>query len=128
MKFIKIAALSAVLAVALGAFGAHTLKSLLSPESLASFETGVRYHFYHTFALLFVGIFYHFFPSKTLTIAGGSFIAGICCFSGSLYLLSTRVLFGLENVSILGPVTPIGGLLFIVGWIYVFIAARKIKS
>lgn len=127
MRFIKIAALSAALAVALGAFGAHSLKSVLGPDQLLIFETGVRYHFYHSFALLFAGLLSHFFPSRTLTIACGSFIAGICCFSGSLYLLSTRTIIGLENVSMLGPITPVGGLLFIIGWIYVFLAARKIK-
>src|SRR5688572_14092597 len=118
MKFIRIAAISGALAVMLGAFGAHSLKALLTPEQLQVFETGVRYQFYHTLALLFTGMFYTTQPSKALNMAGSSFLAGIICFSGSLYLLSTRSLLGIENLSLLGPVTPLGGLLFIVGWVF----------
>lgn len=128
MKFIRIAAVSGVIAVVLGAFGAHSLKSMLTPELMQTFETGVKYQFYHTIALLFTGLFMNFFPSKTLNMAAISFIAGICCFSGSLYLLATRSLLGIENTAILGPVTPIGGLLFIVGWILLFIAAGRAKK
>lgn len=126
MKFIRFAAISGALAVMLGAFGAHSLKALLTPEQLQVFETGVRYQFYHTLAILFTGLFATQYPSKALNIAGTSFLAGIICFSGSLYLLSIRSLIGLENLTILGPVTPIGGLLFIIGWIYLIVAVRKI--
>lgn len=128
MKFIRIAAISGILAVVLGAFGAHSLKKVLGPDQLQAFETGVRYQFYHTFALLFIGLLMMSHPSKALNIAGGSFLAGIFCFSGSLYLLSTRSLLGIENLSMLGPVTPLGGLLFIMGWIFVLVAVKKIKT
>jgi uncharacterized membrane protein YgdD (TMEM256/DUF423 family) len=127
MKFIRFAAISGVIVVALGAFGAHSLKAVLSPEQLQTFETGVRYQFYHTLALLFVGLLMNTYPSKTLNMAGGSFLAGIICFSGSLYLLATRSLLGIENLTLLGPVTPIGGLLFIIGWVFVILATKKME-
>lgn len=125
MKFIRIAAISGALAVMLGAFGAHSLKALLSPEQLQTFETGVRYQFYHTFALLFTGWLATTRPSKLINMAGASFVAGICCFSGSLYILSVRSLLGIENLSLIGPVTPIGGLFFIIGWILLLGASKK---
>ena len=128
MKFIRIAAILGALTVALGAFGAHSLKALLSSEQLQVFETGVRYQFYHTLALLFTGLFGINYPSKALNMASGSFIAGICCFSGSLYLLSIRSVIGMENLTLIGPVTPIGGLFFIIGWIYVFLAVKKFQE
>ncbi len=128
MKFIRIAAISGIIAVVLGAFGAHSLKKVLDPGQLQAFETGIRYQFYHTFALFCTGLLMMSHPSKALNMAGGSFLAGIICFSGSLYLLSTRSLLGIENLSILGPVTPLGGLLFIMGWIFVLVAVKKIKT
>jgi len=125
MKFIRIAAISGALAVALGAFGAHSLKAVLDPDQLQTFETGVRYQFYHTLALLFVGLLMNSHPSKALNMAGTSFLVGICCFSGSLYLLATRSLLGIENLTILGPITPIGGLFFIIGWVFIALSLRR---
>jgi len=121
MKFIRIAAISGALAVIIGAFGAHTLKIHLLPEQLNSFETGVKYQFYHTIALLICGMLYRTTPSPKLKIAASSFIAGMIMFCGSIYLLSTRTLTGFENISWLGPVTPIGGILFILGWVFLFL-------
>ncbi len=108
-------ALLAALAVILGAFGAHALKEVLQPEQLATFETGVRYQMYHSFALLATGLLYAFRQTKSLRIATILFGVGILLFSGSIYLL----VFLKNNGVGLGPVgiiTPIGGLLFVAGW------------
>lgn len=106
-----IAAISGFLAVSLGAFGAHGLESVLTPERLATFQTGVDYHFIHTLALLGVGILMLRFPkNKPLRLSSYSFIGGIVVFSGSLYVLS------LSGISWLGAITPIGGLAFLFGW------------
>jgi uncharacterized membrane protein YgdD (TMEM256/DUF423 family) len=97
--------------VALGAFGAHALKARLSPEMLTVFETGVRYQMYHVFALLIVAAAIgQMGRAHLLVVAGWSFIAGIVLFSGSLYALT------LSGVGGLGAITPLGGLLFLIGW------------
>lgn len=111
-KFIITGAFVAALAVILGAFGAHALKEKLSPESLQTFETGVRYQFYHAFALLAVGILYKYFAGKLLQGAGILFICGIVLFSGSLYVLTV-----VQSIKWIGAVTPLGGLCFITGWV-----------
>ena len=87
-KIIAAAAFFGMTAVILGAFGAHKLKELLTPQMLASFETGVRYQMYHAFALLLVGLLYERLPHAQLNWAGGLFTGGIVLFSGSLYLLA----------------------------------------
>jgi uncharacterized membrane protein YgdD (TMEM256/DUF423 family) len=103
--------------VILGAFGAHGLRSRISPEQLQSFETGVRYQLAHALALLFIGLLASRSDMNGLRYATYLFMAGILLFSGSIYLLSTRELTGLDGwKSFLGPVTPIGGLLLIAGW------------
>lgn len=110
--FLFIGALLGGLAVALGAFGAHGLKSRLAPEKLVTFETGVRYHFYHSLALLAVGLVQMALPAAgTLALSGWLFLAGIALFSGSLYWLA------LGGPRWLGPVTPLGGLALIGGWL-----------
>jgi uncharacterized membrane protein YgdD (TMEM256/DUF423 family) len=117
-------ALFAAIAVILGAFGAHALKAIMHPEQLMIFETGVRYQFYHSFALLIAGIAYLSFPSKHLKQASSFFIIGILLFSGSLYAMT---LLSTQGVS-LGPVgiiTPIGGLFLIVGWILLLLGITK---
>jgi uncharacterized membrane protein YgdD (TMEM256/DUF423 family) len=109
--FLLIGAVLGFLGVALGAFGAHVLKSRLSPEMLAVFETGIRYHMYHTFAVLIVAAAIgHLGSARLLSLAGWFFFGGVLLFSGSLYALA------LSGVGILGAVTPIGGLLFLAGW------------
>jgi uncharacterized membrane protein YgdD (TMEM256/DUF423 family) len=105
----------AAIAVMLGAFGAHALKSLMAPDKLLVFETGVRYHFYHSFALLFVGILYHSFPAKQLRLATSFFVTGILLFSGSLYAISLLSITG-GSIGPVGILTPIGGVFFILGW------------
>ena len=111
-KHLTIAAFLGALSVLLGAFAAHTLKDHLEPQSLTTFETGVRYQFYHVFALALAGILYKEYPNKKLVSAGNLFILGIIFFSGSLYLLS---FFGAQFAWI-GAITPIGGVFFILGW------------
>jgi uncharacterized membrane protein YgdD (TMEM256/DUF423 family) len=111
-------ALLGAFAVILGAFGAHKLKLVLSPEQLQTFETGVKYHFYHVFAIAIVGLLWLKYPSSGWVWAGWFFVIGIVFFSGSLYLLANKETLGLSNVTkFIGPITPIGGLLFIVGWV-----------
>ncbi|MDB5209550.1 MAG: hypothetical protein JWQ30_377 [Sediminibacterium sp.] len=102
------------LSVMLGAFAAHTLKTYLDPQSLTSFETGVRYQFYHVFALALAGILYREFPDKKIIRAGTCFILGIVFFSGSLYVMA--FLGATSQFKWIGAITPIGGVLFILGW------------
>jgi uncharacterized membrane protein YgdD (TMEM256/DUF423 family) len=117
--FFVLGSLSALVAVALGAFAAHGLKSRLAPEMLAVFETGVRYQMYHALALLAAAWAYSKWPG-TMTSAGGwLFVAGTLLFSGSLYALA------LTGLRWLGPVTPLGGLAFLAGWACLAWAAWK---
>lgn len=119
-------ALFGALAVVLGAFGAHKLKELLDPAQLQTFETGVRYHFYHVFAMLFAAVLAMKYPQAGFDTAGWIFLAGIVLFSGSVYLLACRDLLHLGSFTrILGPVTPIGGLLFIAGWVMLAVKAWR---
>ena len=109
--FITLASLSGMLAVVFGAFGAHALRGKLDDQALKVFETAVQYHFYHTFALLVVGVIALNQPQTMLLKSSGwLFFIGILVFSGSLYLLS------LTGVRWLGAITPLGGLALIAGW------------
>lgn len=112
MNWTMIGAILGFLSVAAGAFGAHALKSALAPDRLEIFETAVRYQMYHSLALLAAG---SFGASK----AAWAFFLGIVVFSGSLYLLV------LTDRRALGAVTPIGGVLFLLGWIFLALAARR---
>jgi uncharacterized membrane protein YgdD (TMEM256/DUF423 family) len=109
--FITLASLSGMLAVAFGAFGAHALKNRLDDYAMGVFQTAVQYHFYHSLALLAVGIIALNHPQAALLRSSGwLFTLGIVVFSGSLYMLS------FSGLRWLGAVTPIGGLAFIAGW------------
>ena len=122
INYLRSGVLFALFAVVLGAFGAHGLKSMVEPDKVSIFETGVRYQFYHAFALLAVGLVMLHAPNSKLRMAGKLFTVGIFCFSGSLYLLAIREVFGLGGfTAVLGPITPIGGLIFIAGWGYFFL-------
>ena len=131
-KWLSTGFLFAALAVILGAFAAHSLKAYLGDSSndeiifkakidlqgLQNFETGVRYQMYHAFALMICGIIAKIYgESRSLKIAAILFILGIVFFSGSLYLLSTRDIIGMNSWKWLGPITPLGGACFIAGWI-----------
>lgn len=114
------------LAVILGAFGAHALKARLDPAALVSFETGVRYQFYHALALLLVGLLMPALPAGPWRAAAGCFLLGTLLFSGSIYLLSTRALLPFGSLRLLGPVTPLGGLLLLAGWVIVAVAGWRV--
>jgi uncharacterized membrane protein YgdD (TMEM256/DUF423 family) len=109
--FFGLGSVSAGLAVALGAFAAHGLRSRISPEALQTFETGARYHMYHALALLVVAWAATRWPGGAVTAAGWLFVAGTLLFSGSLYLLAVT------GMRVLGAITPFGGLAFILGWL-----------
>lgn len=115
--FLRTAAWLAAIAVALGAFGAHGLKKIVPPDTVSSFETGVRYQFYHIIALLITGILLEKFPGKWLLRAGYAFIIGILLFSGSLYLLTAIKATEQVGLQGIGIITPIGGVFFILGWV-----------
>ncbi|RYY54355.1 MAG: DUF423 domain-containing protein [Chitinophagaceae bacterium] len=113
------------LAVILGAFGAHKLKEIVPAETVNVFDTGVRYQFYHVFALIIVAILFDRFPGSALYWAGICFIIGIILFSGSLYiitLLKARESVGIKGFGIL---TPVGGLFFVAGWLLLFAGFLK---
>lgn len=120
--FLIIASVLLALAVILGAFGAHALKQMVPPESVNTFETGVKYQFYHAFALLITGMLYERYGGGSLLWAGYFFIGGIVLFSGSLYLLTLLKATNTVGLRGIGIITPIGGLLFIAGWIAMCIA------
>lgn len=115
----------AALAVILGAFGAHALKEVLTPDLLQSYETGVRYQFYHSFALLICGLAYAHKPSKLIRTASNLFVAGIILFSGSIYALVLLKSAGKIGLGGLGVLTPIGGVLFITAWLLFVIGLLK---
>ncbi|MFW5773778.1 MAG: DUF423 domain-containing protein [Tangfeifania sp.] len=107
------------LAVALGAFGAHGLKSQLSTDMMQTYKTGVEYHFYHALGLLLIGILAISFPSELIKWSAILLAAGILVFSGSLYVLAVT------GIKWLGAITPIGGLSFIAGWVLLFLAVWR---
>lgn len=108
------------IAVALGAFGAHGLKEILSDEMLDIYETGVTYHFYHAIGLLIIGLVsQHITDSTILQWSGWLMLSGIVIFSGSLYILS------ISDIRWLGAITPVGGLCFIISWILLALASWK---
>ena len=119
--FISIAAFLGALTVALGAFGAHALKAVLSPAALTTYETAVRYQMYHVVALLITGILMNKAASprqqKLLNRAGLFFIDGIVLFSGSLYFIVAKPFLGIEGLPWVGVITPMGGLLWMVAWV-----------
>ena len=113
------AAFSAMLSVMLGAFAAHGLKNRLSEPLLNTFQTGVQYQMYHSLALILLVILYRQMPQSLLLYSAGFMFAGIILFSGSLYMLA------LTQIKWFGPVTPIGGVCFIVGWALLIAVALK---
>jgi len=119
------ASILGMLAVVAGAFGAHALKKVLSPEHLETWRTAVQYHFYHVFAILFLAIYAR--DGKEVTWPFIFFLLGIICFSGSLYLLSCRDVLKAPGLVKLGPITPLGGLFFIIGWAWLAVTVLKAK-
>jgi uncharacterized membrane protein YgdD (TMEM256/DUF423 family) len=125
-QIIITASVLGMLAVITGAFGAHGLKAVLSASQLEVWHTAVQYNFYHVFALLFLSTFKDT-KSKLISASYYLFTFGIVFFSGSLYLLSCRKLIGWDWLIYMGPITPLGGLLFILGWLMLAIAAFRYK-
>ena len=115
--FIMLASINCFLAVALGAFGAHGLKSILSAEALQAYKTGVDYHFVHALGLMAIGILYSEYPN--VLPAGWIMLAGIVLFSGSLYILS------ITGIKALGMITPVGGVCFMLAWCWLAISVYK---
>lgn len=113
-----VATIFGMLAVILGAFGAHALKEKLSPELLNTYETAVKYQFYHTFALLATGIMFAYMPSVWLQRASLMFIIGVVLFCGSIYALVALKHNGSVGLKGLGIITPIGGVFFVLGWLF----------
>ena len=123
-RWITLGSVLMALAVALGALGAHTLKSQISDTLLDSYKTGVLYHLIHALALMVIGVLANTDSKINYALPAWIMFAGILFFSGSIYLLSTREISGLE-LSFLGPVTPVGGLLFMAAWIILAIKVLK---
>jgi uncharacterized membrane protein YgdD (TMEM256/DUF423 family) len=117
--FFSLGAVSGAIAVAAGAFGAHGLKLRLTPDLLAIFDTAARYQMFHALALLAAGWAVSRWPGTSARAAGWCFLAGTMVFSGSLYALS------LSGIRALGAITPVGGVLFIAGWLLLAIAAWR---
>ncbi|MBL7747615.1 MAG: DUF423 domain-containing protein [Chitinophagaceae bacterium] len=127
-KSLIAAAIFGGLAVALGAFGAHGLEKITSDEKiLHGYQTGVQYQMYHALALIAVGILYGQMQGRFLKWAADCFIAGIFLFSGSLYLLTFFKIQGTKAVKFAGPITPLGGIFFIAGWLLLLLAVLKKK-
>ena len=118
-RWLLLGALNGFVAVAAGAFGAHALKARLTPDLLAIFDTGARYHLVHAVALLVVAALAKQRAAGPIDLAGWSFVAGIALFSGSLYVLA------LSGVRWLGAITPLGGVAFLVGWAALAWSATK---
>lgn len=116
------AALSGFVVVATGAFAAHLLKPSLPERLYEVLQTGVQYQMFHTLALLLVGVLLKSRPSRLIKLSGLMFLLGICCFSGSLYLLA------LTGTKWFGVVTPLGGLLLLAGWLLLALATLRHKE
>ncbi len=123
--FLFVAALLGAASVALGAFGAHALKAILDTDTLAIYETAVRYQFYHVFALLAAGVLYGQYKVNFIIWCGCLFLAGILLFSGSLYALVFIKNAGNTSLYWVGAITPVGGLCFMAGWVCMALGVKK---
>lgn len=121
-NFISIGATACAVAVMLGAFGAHALKSILPSDALQSFQTAVNYQMLHGIAIIITGMLGEGFKQKPLNFAGRLFGFGIVCFSGSIFLLTYLKYQQISYPSLFGLITPLGGVLLIAGWICVVLA------
>lgn len=130
-KLLILAGFSGAMAVALGAMGAHYLKSkldtgLITETNLQTFDTAVKYQMYHTLVILVLAFVAD--KLKSASTASYCFAGGIVLFSGSLYFLAVAGLLGLSHIKWLGPITPIGGLFFIAGWLTLAVAGLRVKN
>ncbi|MBK0295481.1 DUF423 domain-containing protein [Priestia megaterium] len=120
-RFFVIGIVNAIFCIILGAFGSHIIKNIVTPEMLTVWNTGVTYQMFQTIALILAGLFLYKIPSsRALKWSGWLSVIGILFFSGSLYLLSVT------GLKVLGPITPLGGILFIIAWILLVIPLSKL--
>ncbi|HEV2353279.1 MAG TPA: DUF423 domain-containing protein [Puia sp.] len=120
--FLSVAAVLGALSVALGAFAAHKLREIAAPDAVAVFETGVRYQFYHVFALLFAGLLSERVSNRWIIWAGNCFIMGIVFFCGSLYTLTALRTADISPMKLIYFATPVGGVFFIAGWVFLWLS------
>ncbi len=120
-------AILGTIAVVLGALGAHALKNILTLDQLSSFETGVKYQMYHAILLVILSLMVKSTSSKYLLIAVNLIFLGVILFSGSIYLLTLKNILGIEFLKFAGPITPIGGILIVVGWFLLILEGLKKK-
>jgi uncharacterized membrane protein YgdD (TMEM256/DUF423 family) len=120
--FFRTASIFAMVSVIFGAFGAHALKEFLSEQSLTSFQTATTYMMTHAIALFIVGMMYRHYKKKTMIWSGNFFVMGIIMFSGSIYLRIALSYLGYEKLTIVNSITPFGGLMFILGWLMMFVS------
>ena len=118
-SYVAIACLLGLIAVALGAFGAHAIGNVVSEARLATWTTAVQYHFFHVLAVLVLSAVFRDNADRWVNRAQTSFLVGVGIFSGSLYVLV------LTDTPALGAITPVGGLLLMLGWLFAFVAAVK---
>ena len=123
--FLKTAAILGALAIILGAFAVHVLKRYIPEDGIVIFETGVRYQFYHVFAVALAGILFKEYQNRYIKTAGYFFLFGVIFFCGSLYALAFKENLNRNIINFLGPITPVGGFLFIAGWISLIIGIIK---
>lgn len=123
--YLRIAFILAAVTVALGAFGAHKLKEMVSDDAVEVYKTAVFYQFIHVIALALAGIIFKDYPNKLIKASGILFLLGILLFSGSLYILTYRTAAVSPDFKWVGPITPIGGMLFITGWLCLALGIRQ---
>ncbi len=124
-QFLNVSFILGAIAVALGAFGAHALREMVDEKAIQTWQTAVQYHFYHLFAIALTGILLKQAINVWYKRAGYLFIAGIIIFSGSLYIMTLLKAAGATSVNWLGAITPIGGVCFIAGWLFLLLGTRN---
>jgi uncharacterized membrane protein YgdD (TMEM256/DUF423 family) len=124
-QFLSISFILGAIAVAFGAFGAHALREMVDEKAIQTWQTAVQYHFYHLFAIALTGILLKEGVNVWYKRAGYFFITGILVFSGSLYIMTLLKATGATSVNWLGAITPIGGVCFIAGWLFLLLGVRK---
>jgi len=120
-KALVLGSLLLAVGVLIGAFGAHGLKNMVTPDKLVTFETGVRYHFYHAFGILFLGVVQQILQTQKFNVSLYSFLVGILLFSFNCYL------YALTGIKTFAMIVPVGGTLFVLGWIVMMVKFLKIK-
>lgn len=120
-KFLITGTALLALAVLIGAFGAHGLRAMVTPDKLVTFETGVRYHFYHAFALLFAGVVQQLYQDLKLNVSFYAFLLGILLFSFNCYL------YVVTGIKLFALMVPVGGVTFVVGWLYLMMKLLKLR-